>query len=390
MKKILFLFLIFPALAYSQVAKHNGGLSYSTGDTRYVNVTGNESMAGNLLIGGTLGVTGLVTGTAGFKSGTTAGATVGACGATQSLGAINVIGGLVTAGTCVNISTENATLPSLDGPNTWTGANAFMTSNVGIGTTSPASALVVIGTFTATAIADVNSCPTGMAYIPGPYPYCVDKYEAYLAAGTVTDCTCTNGSQDEVDACNSTAVAGSATGQAPLVSINWCAAKKACQLAGKHLLTNSEWFNAANYKGSKWNITAEQTGETMNCNTDSSAVVPTGTSTACVTQELVYDMIGNVWEWVDMVMTADPTNGLGNNYVTGYDFATGLPTSVGSTSGAYGNDYYWAYNGAGSAKVALRSGSWDIGAQAGVFVFHAADAPSFVNVHIGFRCGRRK
>ena len=242
------------------------------------------------------------------------------------------------------------------------------------------------------ALAEPAACPTGMAYIPGPYPFCIDKYEAYLLSGTVTNCTCTNGSQAEVDACGSTAVAGSAAGQTPLVSINWCAAKKACQNAGKHLLTNMEWSMAANYKGSQYNITAEETAETMSCNTANEcggAGCATGASAGCVTQEGVYDMIGNVWEWVDFVMTADPTNGLTSNYITGYDFATGIPTSVGATANAYGNDYYWAYAGAGSARAVARGGNW-AGASAGVFAFSVGTALSSVPTYLGFRCGRRK
>ncbi len=102
-------------------------------------------------------------------------------------------------------------------------------------------------------------------------------------------------------------------------------------------------------------------------------------------------MIGNVWEWVDFVMTADPTNGLGNGYVTGYDFATGIPTSVGASANAYGNDDYWAYNGAASAaRAVIRGGYWADGAIAGVFAFIASTAPSTVAPTIGFRCGRRR
>ncbi|MDO8803788.1 MAG: SUMF1/EgtB/PvdO family nonheme iron enzyme [Elusimicrobiota bacterium] len=314
------------------------------------------------------------------------------------------------------------------------GVSTFVVKNgnVGIGTTSPATRLEVNGaaqfgsgatrsTFTAAgaltlsgaltltsdptaalhaatrqyvdaaAVGEATTCPADMAYIPGPYPYCVDKYEAYLVSGAVSNDTCTNGSQAEVDANATTAIAGSASGQTPLVNINWCAAKKACQNAGKHLLTNMEWSNAANYKGSKWNITAEQSGEgLMVCNTNTGGALTTGASLTCVTQQGVYDMIGNVWEWVDFVMTADPTNGLANNYVTGYDFATGLPTSVGATSPAFGDDYYGAYNGAGAARAVLRGGGWGSAANAGVFAFDATGAPSYSATAFGFRCGRRK
>jgi len=99
-------------------------------------------------------------------------------------------------------------------------------------------------------------------------------------------------------------------------------------------------------------------------------------------------MIGNVWEWVDKVVTADPTNGLASNYVTGYDFATGLPTSVGTTSNVYGNDYYYAYNGAGTARAAGRGGAWGNGATGGCFNLNLISVPSNTNTNIGFRCCR--
>ncbi len=101
-------------------------------------------------------------------------------------------------------------------------------------------------------------------------------------------------------------------------------------------------------------------------------------------------MIGNVWEWVDFVMTADPTNGLGNGYVTGYDFATGIPTSVGASDNAYGNDYYFTYDGAGAARVVVRDSGWQYGASAGVFTLSMYHLPSSVGSYLGFRCGRRR
>jgi len=262
--------------------------------------------------------------------------------------------------------------------------------NVGIGTTSPVQKLDVNGNVNITGtIYGGTSCPSDMAYVPGQRPFCIDKYEAYLASGTVSNGACSSGSQAEVDAGATTAVAGSAAGQTPLVSLNWCAAKKACQNAGKHLCSNEEWFKAANYKGSKWSLTGEETSETMSCNTASEcggAACLTGASPGCVTQEGAYDMIGNVWEWVDQVVTSDPTNGVASGYVTGYDFATGLPTSIGSSANAYGNDYFWAYDGAGAARAFFRGGRWGDGASDGAFALDLNYAPSDVRASIGFRC----
>jgi|GEM_PF-562070 len=267
------------------------------------------------------------------------------------------------------------------------GVAAIFQGNVGIGTTSPQAALHVTGnTILNGVVYGGKNCPSDMAYIGGSQPFCIDRYEAYNAGGYVANSACTSGSQAEVDASNTTAIAGSAAGQTPMVYVNWCDAKKACQNAGKHLCTNAEWFQACNYKGSQWSITAEEATEAMGCNTASSGANLTGASPNCVTQEGAYDLIGNVWEYVDKIVTADPTNGLtANNYVTGYDFSTGLPTSVGSTTNAYGNDYFWAYEGAGAARALARGGYWANGP--GCFSLHLDVAPSmYSNNGVGFRC----
>jgi len=265
-------------------------------------------------------------------------------------------------------------------------SSAVSSGNVGIGTTSPGYKLHVVGDiYTEGKIYGGTRCPSDMAYIPGDQPFCIDKYEAYNAGGTVVNGTCNTGTQAEVNANTTTAVAGSAPGQTPRVSINYCAAKKMCQNAGKHLCTNPEWFHACNYKGSQWNITAEQSAETMACNTDTAVTALTGASDTCVTQEGVYDMIGNVWELVDKVVAADPTNGLVSNWVTGYDFATALPTSVGASDDAYGNDRYTYYL-ADNISVFQRGGASNQGANSGCFTLSHGASPYTSSAWIGFRC----
>ena len=88
------------------------------------------------------------------------------------------------------------------------------------------------------------------------------------------------------------------------------------------------------------------------------------------------------------MVTVDPTNGLASNYVTGYDFATALPTSAGASSNAYGNDYFWTYNGAGVARAAIRGGYWNDGAYDGCFTLNLNSASSATSTTVGFRCCR--
>ena len=207
--------------------------------------------------------------------------------------------------------------------------------------------------------------------------FCMMKYEAYKVSGTVTNGACTTGSEDST----TTAVAGSASAQAPLASINFCAAKKACLNAGKRLCTNPEWQQAA-----LGTPDPGADGGATGCNVASSGTpATTGSHSACVSSSGAFDMIGNVWEWTDRVVSSDPTS-FGSGYVNGFNYMTGMPTSVGSTNPAYGGDYYWDYNGGGSARAFLRGGGWDYGADAGAFALYLYSAPSTPGTNVGFRC----
>ena len=120
----------------------------------------------------------------------------------------------------------------------------------------------------------------------------------------------------------------------------------------------------------------------------------------------VYDLVGNAWEWVDMLIgtTADrmidaeyPGAGLvlptangniatlyaptkdGNRSLAADAFS---PATVGSARAEYDNDYYWQATG---QRAALRGGNWDLAADAGLFCLHVGIAPSSVSYGIGFR-----
>ena len=120
----------------------------------------------------------------------------------------------------------------------------------------------------------------------------------------------------------------------------------------------------------------------------------------------VYDLVGNAWEWVDMLIgttanhTIDaryPGAGLalptangniatlyaptkdGNRSLAADAFS---PATVGSAKAEYDNDYYYQATGQRAAK---RGGGWSYAARAGLFCLYVGDAPSDVAYNIGFR-----
>ena len=120
----------------------------------------------------------------------------------------------------------------------------------------------------------------------------------------------------------------------------------------------------------------------------------------------VYDLVGNAWEWVDMLIgttaghTIDaeyPGAGLvlptangniatlyaptkdGNRSLAADAFS---PATVGSAKAEYDNDYYWQATG---QRAAGRGGAWDVGADSGLFCLRVGRAPSSASDGLGFR-----
>ena len=120
----------------------------------------------------------------------------------------------------------------------------------------------------------------------------------------------------------------------------------------------------------------------------------------------VYDLVGNAWEWVDMLIgtTANHTIDAGypgaglvlptanGNIATLYaptkDGNRSLaadafsPATVGSAKAEYDNDYYYQATG---QRAAVRGGSWNGGARYGLFCLDVSDAPSDAHYNRGFR-----
>ena len=105
------------------------------------------------------------------------------------------------------------------------------------------------------------------------------------------------------------------------------------------------------------------------CNTAAAELMPTGSARTCVSDVGVFDLVGNLWEWV-----ADWIQGDSNPWA---------PVTGGKTNAAYGNDLMSGTNpaqpqgGGQNFPAALeRGGSFNYGnfTDAGVFALSAAQS----------------
>jgi hypothetical protein len=160
-------------------------------------------------------------------------------------------------------------------------------------------------------------------------------------------------------------------GVQPSACVTWFQANQACLLSGKRLLTNREWQGAA--------ASTPDPGTdngTTDCNVFTHNPSNTGSRSNCKSAWGVFDMVGNVNEWV-----AD----WGDRATTCTDWTTsaGIPGTDDSCVAGPG--------GAGSNSLPgalLRGGTFNAGVDAGVFAVRDLNDPSYSGRYIGFRCAR--
>jgi formylglycine-generating enzyme required for sulfatase activity len=165
----------------------------------------------------------------------------------------------------------------------------------------------------------------------------------------------------------------SVLGVLPTTCTTWFQAVQACAVSGKRLARNEEWQRAA--AGTPDPGTDD--GST-DCNI-STANTPlnTGSRSNCKSSWGVFDMVGNVDEWV--ADWADRAN-------VGCTDWTTLTGIAGGDSSCFGGDGTGAFNQIPGALV--RGGFWIDGTAAGVFAVNSSNGPSGSFSRFGFRCAR--
>lgn len=215
--------------------------------------------------------------------------------------------------------------------------------------------------------------------------FCVDEYEASPGE----NCPNADPASQEDTRMNlnyKECKSASEAGKKPWRNISQNQAMMACAKAGKRLPTSREWFQAslgtpdldANWQADDCNVKKNWTDNPGN----------TGSAKNCVSASGVYDMIGNVWEWVDGSIVDGkfseaelPESG----FIAGVD-ADFMPVKTDKDKGDpnYYNDFFWIKKN-GVRNIA-RGGYWDNGADAGQYALYAVPDVSFAGPGIGFRC----
>jgi formylglycine-generating enzyme required for sulfatase activity len=235
-------------------------------------------------------------------------------------------------------------------------------------------------------LADNGFCAKGMVHVPySQGDFCIDMYEA--SAGD--NCSYKNPqsqTESRVNIDDPDCQPASVVGAMPWRNLSQDQAARACAKAGKRLASNQEWLQAAMGTPdlpADWQADDCQVAENWSDQPGLS-----GSGADCISSFGAYDMIGNVWEWVEGVVEEGMIDGKAlpdPGYVDASD-GKGLPgaTNPDLPNPDYNGDYFWLKTK--GLRGMVRGGYWNNQSSAGIYSYYAVTPPSSAEAGIGFRC----
>lgn len=229
-------------------------------------------------------------------------------------------------------------------------------------------------------------CPEGMArVVSSDGDFCIDIYEASAGEKCLFSAP-TSQSETRANLSEKNCSAVSVPGVLPWRYISQDQAARACASAGKRLANNKEWLQAA--LGTPDIVNNWSADDCQVANNWPDQPGRTGSGKECKSFAGVYDMIGNLWEWVEGAVVDGKYEGQ-ELPAAGYINSNNGESMPGITNPDkpdenYNNDYFWIKNK--GLRGIVRGGYWNNKSDAGVYAVYSVVPPSAVEAGIGFRC----
>lgn len=224
----------------------------------------------------------------------------------------------------------------------------------------------------------VTPCGAGSTQmLLGSHSICVDLYEA-SPSSACPHAEPQSALDTQVNANQSECKPESKAKVMPWRFVSLTQAQQFCARAGKRLPTNEEWYKA---------VSGSTDTDSCVINTNGQTPALTG-ALSCVTPSGIYDMVGNVWEWIDGEVTSGVYNERQlpeSGYVTLVD-TDGIVAETTTEKGSeeFGNDY--AQTSGDGIRGIVRGGFYGSRDDAGIFAQNLSVPLDLRSAGIGFRC----